>query len=64
MDDLIDIQQKILSFRNRRDWEQFHDPKNLAEAISIRRGLLQPLEDREQSCNLLQRAKKRQRRIS
>lgn len=35
MSDLISIQQKILAFRNARDWAQFHDPKNLAEALSI-----------------------------
>jgi len=29
------IQKKIISFRNERDWGQFHDPKNLAEALSI-----------------------------
>ncbi len=26
---------KIKDFRDERDWKQFHDPKNLAEAISI-----------------------------
>jgi len=34
------IQQKIISFRNGRDWAQFHDPKNLAEALSIEAGEL------------------------
>ena len=24
---------EILKFRDKRDWAQFHDPKNLAEAI-------------------------------
>lgn len=38
--DLNAIQQKILSFRNERDWAQFHDPKNLAEALSIEAGEL------------------------
>jgi hypothetical protein len=33
--DLNDIQQKIIAFRNERDWAQFHDPKNLAEELSI-----------------------------
>lgn len=33
--------KKILSdFRKARNWEQFHDPKNLAEAISIEAGEL------------------------
>jgi len=29
------ILRDILAFRNERDWEQFHLPKNLAESISI-----------------------------
>jgi NTP pyrophosphatase (non-canonical NTP hydrolase) len=29
------LREKILEFRDLRDWKQFHDPKNLAEAISI-----------------------------
>lgn len=33
--DFEKIKRKILKFRNDRDWKQFHDPKNLAEAISI-----------------------------
>ncbi len=37
---LKDILKK---FRDDRDWEQFHDPKNLAEAISIEAGELQEL---------------------
>jgi len=32
--------ERILEFRGERDWEQFHDPKNLAEAISIEAGEL------------------------
>jgi len=34
-DRLSVISQKVIQFRNARDWKQFHDPKNLAEAISI-----------------------------
>ena len=40
MADLETIQKKILSFRSERDWAQFHDPKNLAEALSIEAGEL------------------------
>ena len=40
MSDLTQIRQKILAFRNERDWAQFHDPKNLAEAVSIEAGEL------------------------
>ncbi len=40
MPDLASIQQKIIAFRNERDWAQFHDPKNLAEALSIEAGEL------------------------
>lgn len=40
MAELQSIQEKIIAFRNERDWSQFHDPKNLAEAISIEAGEL------------------------
>ena len=30
-----EILQELLKFRNERDWEQFHNPKDLALAISI-----------------------------
>ena len=43
MADLETIQKKILSFLIERDWAQFHDPKNLAEAFAIEAGVL--LED-------------------
>ena len=32
---LDEIKKELLKFREDRDWSQFHDPKNLAEAISI-----------------------------
>ncbi len=35
------IMKRILDFRDKRDWQQFHDPKNLAEAISIEAAELQ-----------------------
>lgn len=34
------LREKIMEFRDLRDWEQFHDPKNLAEAIIIEAGEL------------------------
>lgn len=40
MSDLLSIQKKVIEFRNARDWSQFHDPKNLAEALSIEAGEL------------------------
>src|SRR3990170_477796 len=40
MADLETIQRKAIEFRNARDWAQFHDPKNLAEALSIEAGEL------------------------
>ena len=30
-----EIMQALLKFRNERDWEQFHNPQDLALAISI-----------------------------
>jgi NTP pyrophosphatase (non-canonical NTP hydrolase) len=32
---VAELKELLLQFRNEREWEQFHDPKNLAEAISI-----------------------------
>lgn len=29
------MKELLVKFRDERDWKQFHDPKNLAEAISI-----------------------------
>ncbi len=37
---LEEIVRKIKAFRDERDWAQFHDPKNLAEAISVEAGEL------------------------
>lgn len=35
-----DLKKLLIKFRNDRNWKQFHDPKNLAEAISIESGEL------------------------
>lgn len=35
MSDIETIVKALLKFRNERDWEQFHNPKDLALAISI-----------------------------
>jgi NTP pyrophosphatase (non-canonical NTP hydrolase) len=35
MSDINEITDELIKFRNERDWEQFHDSKNLAAAISI-----------------------------
>ena len=35
MDPITSLQQKLRSFSNDRDWNQFHSPKNLAMALSV-----------------------------
>ena len=35
-----EIIKALISFRNERDWEQFHNPKDLALAINIEAGEL------------------------
>ena len=35
MSDIQELIDALIQFRNERDWEQFHDSKNLATAISI-----------------------------
>jgi NTP pyrophosphatase (non-canonical NTP hydrolase) len=43
MDEIKEIIQEIVKFRDERDWEQFHDSKNLSTAISIEAGELNEL---------------------
>jgi len=40
MSEIADILQKLIQFRDERDWEQFHNSKDLALAISIEAGEL------------------------
>lgn len=40
MTDIQIITEELIKFRNERDWEQFHNPKDLALAISIEAGEL------------------------
>ena len=40
MRDMEEIIQKLVDFRNERDWDQFHNAKDLALAISIEAGEL------------------------
>ena len=35
MSDLRELQQKIIEFRNARDWEQFHNPKDVAISLVL-----------------------------
>ena len=35
MSEINKITEALLSFRNERDWEQFHNPKDLSIALSI-----------------------------
>jgi dCTP diphosphatase len=41
--DLDKTIQKIIQFRDNRDWLQYHDPKNLVQAISIEAAELQEI---------------------
>lgn len=40
-DHLSELTELIVAFRDARDWEQFHTPKNLSSAISIEAAELQ-----------------------
>lgn len=40
MSDIKEITNELLKFRNERDWEQFHNPKDLAIAIAAESGEL------------------------
>ena len=40
MSDIKEITDAILKFRDERDWEQFHNPKDLAVALNVEAGEL------------------------
>lgn len=40
MTDFDKVLEKILEFRNQREWKQFHTPENLAKSITIEAGEL------------------------
>ncbi len=40
MSDIKEITNALIKFRNDRDWEQFHNPKDLALALNIEAGEL------------------------
>ena len=33
--DIKELQDKVIQFRDKRDWAQYHNPKNLAISISL-----------------------------
>jgi len=35
MSDLRELQQRIIAFRDARDWKQFHNPKDVAISLSL-----------------------------
>ncbi len=40
MSDFSQITEALIKFRNERDWEQFHNPKDLALAVNVEAGEL------------------------
>ena len=40
MSDIKEITEALIKFRNEREWEQFHNPKDLAVALNIEAGEL------------------------
>lgn len=55
MEDIEEIIEALVKFRNERDWAQFHDTKNLAVALSIEASELNELflwKDSKESENL------------
>ena len=40
MSDIKEITDALLAFRNERDWQQFHNPKDLAIGLNIEAGEL------------------------
>ena len=40
MSDIKKLTEKLIDFRDQRDWAQFHNPKDLALALNIEAGEL------------------------
>lgn len=40
MNDIQELIENLIAFRDARDWEQFHNPKDLALAINVEAGEL------------------------
>lgn len=40
MSDIVGLTERLVRFRDERDWQQYHNPKDLAMAISIEAGEL------------------------
>jgi|SRR5690606_13795583 len=40
MSEIKEINRELIKFRDERDWEQFHNPKDMAIALSIEAGEL------------------------
>ena len=54
-DDFKSITEKIIKFRDERNWAQYHDPKNLSQALGIEAAELQEIflwKNPEESRNL------------
>lgn len=35
MSDIKDLQERVVEFRDRRDWKQFHNPKDMAISLAL-----------------------------
>jgi NTP pyrophosphatase (non-canonical NTP hydrolase) len=40
MNELLDLQRRVIEFRDARNWAQYHNPKDLAVCLSIEAGEL------------------------
>jgi len=59
MNDIQIITNALVEFRNDRDWEQFHNPKDLAIALNIEAGeLLEAFIGKSQRKQILRKLKK------
>lgn len=53
--ELTELRRKIMAFRDDRDWQQYHNPKSLSQAIGVEAAELQEIflwMTTDQSCRL------------
>lgn len=62
--DLHSLTDKILAFRDARDWKQFHNPKDLAAGLAIEAAELQELFLWKNPAEVAEAVSKKRERIS
>ncbi len=64
MSDLTDLTAAVIAFRDERDWQQFHNPKDLALSLSLEAAELLEIFQWKQGPEIAQAAADKRERIA